>query len=190
MPIVSLADLRAHLNWPSSKGTEDDDELEALAASCEDIIESYLGRPARTAQVAETHYGGKNALLLQRTPCPCTTCSAYRVLTITSVVEDGAALDSTQWTLDSASGLLYRGTTIAQAWTSITPAAIVVTYSAGYSTPPPWLTMAVKRLVEHLWTKSQQARHGRSSAMESGVPTYLLPYMVQSILNPHRDPGW
>jgi hypothetical protein len=193
MPVVPLANLRKHLNWPASKGTEDDDELLELAAGCEDTIEGYLGRPIRTAAVVERHYGGKAALALRRNPCPCTTCSAYRTITITSVVEDGNALSPGDWSLDPDSGLLYRGTTVAQTWLSQTPAGIVVTYTAGYTTTPPWVAMAQKRFVEHLWTKSQQSRHTRGGgepAEASASPTYLLPYLVQSLLNAHRSGGF
>jgi hypothetical protein len=193
MPVVLLADLRKHLNWPTSKGTEDDDELLALAASCEDTIEGYLGRPIRTAQVTEHHYAEGAALALRRNPCPCTTCSPYRTIAIDSVVEDGSTLSASDYTLDAASGLLYRGTTIVQSWVAITPAGVAVTYTAGYTSTPPWVAMAQKRFVEHLWTKSQQSRHSRGGsepAGDSASPTYLLPYLVQSILSPHRAPGF
>ncbi len=193
MPVVPLATLRKHLNWPTSKGTEDDDELLEVAAGCEDTIEVYLGRPIRTTAVVERHDGGKAALLLRRNPCPCTTCSTYRMITITSVVEDGNILAAHDYSLDPDSGLLYRGVTLVQTWISRIPAGITVSYTAGYTSTPPWASMAQKRFVEHLWTRSQQSRHTRGGGEppEAGAaPTYLLPYMVQSLLTPHRAPGW
>jgi hypothetical protein len=193
MPVVPLADLRAHLNWPISKGTADDDELLAMAEACVDTLEGYLSRPVRTAAGVERHSVGNPALLLRRNPCPCMVCMAYRTITITSVVEDGTTLTAADYTLDPEAGLLWRGTTAGYPWISLTPAGVVVTYTAGYTTPPPWVVMAVKRLVEHLWTRSQQSRHSRSgseAAEAAPVPTYLLPYMVQSLLTPHQAPGW
>lgn len=195
MPVVSLSDLRAHLNWPSSKDTSQDAELLALGDACADTIEGYLGRPIRAKTVVERFNGGVSALNLRMNPCPCVTCMAYQQhITITSVVEENTTLTSNDYTLDPDAAILWRGKLTNWPWLARTPAGIVVTYAwAGYTSTPPWVTLSVKRMVEHLWGRSKDSRHERTAperTEERAAPAFLLPYMVQSLLTPHRAPGF
>lgn len=188
LPIVSLADLRRHMNWDTGvKGTEDDDELLELAGSATDIIQDNIGRPIRRMTVTEEYSDGTTGkLLLRQVPCPCISCTPNRVLTITSVSKNGSPLGASAYSLNASTGIL---TCAASAGSTVS-----VVYVAGYKNIPSWASMAVKRLTEHLWTRSQQARHSRGQTPEptefAAAASYLLPYAIQSLITPHRSAGW
>lgn len=191
-PINSLKDLRDHLGWnAAAKGTGDDAELLDIARSAADVLESDqgVGRPIRRRTVVETHADVRGVgLPLWEIPCPCRVCQPGRVLTLTALTVAGTALNvATDVELDPATGIVYRGSIKAPALGWLPP--VVPTYVTGYSASPAWAALAEKRLVEHLWTRSQQARHSRNGAMPSEAApaaSYLLPYAVESLIAPHR----
>lgn len=194
LPVVSLADLRKHLNWDANTDTSNDDELLQVAGSATDIIESNLGRPIRRKTVTEYHEGGGRSLLLRQVACPCDVCMPGRVLTISSVTVDGTAV--TGYKLNPASGILYRSSRGDLTFDALEVGGVVVTYTTGYSATPSWATLAVKRLSQHLWNQTQYSRHTRGGAVAynqtdmAPAATYLLPYAVQHLLADHQSPGW
>ena len=173
---VSLADLRKHLNWPSAKGTSDDAELLDIAAEAAGLITGRVG-PVLRQQVTQVETSRRRYVLLYSAPCTCAVCAPTRILTIDSVTDGDTALDSAQWELGGAALTLDTA-----------PADVLtVVYTVGFTGPPSWAVLALKRLVEHLWTASQQARHTRTGQAQSvGAAGYLLPYAVQSAIDPHR----
>lgn len=194
-PLISLADARAHLNWTSSTGTSNDAELMDVVLSASDTIEGYLGRPVRRQTFAEQYNAPPGGIALRQTPCACSACEPYRVLTVASIVIGTVTLTSgTDYALDPATGIIWPGPYPIPGGSFAVSGAVTVTYTAGYTATPGWAQMATKRLVEHLWTRSQAPRHSRSAQPEptevQPSPTYLLPYMVQSLLEPHRAEGF
>lgn len=191
-PLVSLAEIKRHLNLPASRIT-DDDELLYLASGVTDAVESHLGRPLRRTVVTDVFSHGSGPLILRKVPCPCVVCAPHRLLSITTMTEDGNPL--TGYTLDSARGLLFRDN-FGSGWSTLTLQNLTVVYEAGYVTTPPWARQAVLRAIEGLWQGSQQAPHPALGQDATGAPdwavaqSYMLPYAVQSILNPHRSAGF
>lgn len=94
--LVSLADTKAHLNIDPAV-TDHDAELRDAILTASDVAEGICGSIARRT-VTETHSGrGQPGLVLRRGP----------VISITSVTEDGTAVDSSGYSLSDA-GVLYR----------------------------------------------------------------------------------
>lgn len=179
-PIVSMDELRRHMDWPTPPTTPEDrrrdEDGRRLASMATELVERYCGRTFRRRTVVETLSGGTTALPLTSLP----------VASITSVVNDGTALDATAWRL-SAAGVLYRAS---GAWGS----TVVVTYVAGDAVPPEPVRVAVLRLVEHHWQRARQAPHsitGGGSGYDEGQPGsgYALPYSVASYLDGYRAAG-
>ena len=192
--LVSLADVKRHLNWPITDVSADAEMLDFIA-SATDTVEGYLCRPLRRQTFVDVFQGGRNGLPLRHVPCPCSSCAGSRIMSITTVAENGVTLNAGNgdYTLEQSTGILWRGPLVPSAlrWISMQP--IVVTYVAGTTATPGWAQMAVKRMVEHLWTQSQaprMERGGASAAEDSPSPIYLLPYMVQSLLDQHRGGGF
>ena len=180
-PIVSMDELRRHMDWPTPPTTAEDrrrdEDGRRLAAMATELVERYCGRAFRRRTVVETLTGGGTALLLTSLP----------VASITSVVSDGTTLDASSWRL-SAAGVLYRAS---GAW----GATVVVTYLAGDAVPPEPVRAAVLRLVEHHWQNARQAPHplgGQAAGYDEGQPAQgadALPYSVASYLAGYRSPG-
>lgn len=194
MGLVSLADVKRHLNLPTSR-TVDDDELLFLTSGVTDAVESHVGRPIRRQTVTDVFSVGAGPLILRKTPCPCVVCSPHRLLQVLYVGEDGIEVTASNYRLDSARSLLYRDS-LGSSWSTLSLQNVSVTYVAGYTTTPPWARQAVLRAIEGLWQTSQQSPHPALGQDATGAPdwavaqSFMLPYAVQSILNPHRSSGF
>lgn len=186
--LVSLAELKAHINTPATSGTTYDDELRSILSAATQVCSDYVQRPLVRATYVETYDGGQPSIILRQTP----------VISVTTVVESGTTLAASDYFLDAQGNLLWRGDPSATSWWVYGVSNVTVTYVAGWADPPQSLRMAVKRMAEHLWTRTQQAPHPAFGAQygsavgDETMPktTYLLPYAVQSLLNPYRTSGF
>jgi hypothetical protein len=176
LPLVSLADLKKHLNVVS---TTDDEELRYTLATATDLAERYTNRALRRKTVVETHDGGKTALLLRETP----------VLSVTTVVENLATLAATEYTINTNSGVLYRGAPIStgRAWYGGTQ-GVTVTYVAGYTSPPLVAQRGVMEIVRWMWQNSQQGPRSPFGA-DQGAGTDALPAWLMRPLDSLVVPG-
>lgn len=181
-PIVSIRDLKAHLNITS---TTDDDELAAMLSVATEAAERYCNRSFRRCTIVETHDGDTDAICLWQSP----------VISVTSVTENGSALTGSDYFVDASAGILYRGSTLARyEWADGTQ-NIIVTYVAGATVPPLAAQHAVKELTRHLWDSQRGTvalpnvggyDDGYSTA---GGSSYTIPYRVRELLDPLRRPG-
>ena len=150
-PVVSVDDAIEHMRAQDViTGASDREQLAILCRVATEAIELDLGRVIVPRTVVETLTGGRRALALTKTP----------VISVIGVTEAALALatDGTAYTLDAGSGLLYRGTSTGPAsagyWSLV---GAVVTYRAGYITPP-WVARQVAlRGITRMWQGSQQA---------------------------------
>ena len=184
--LVAPADVVEHLD-----GALDLDEALTWIVRALGVIEGEIGRPLAVRQlVAEADCAEATNLVLEHVPCPCPTCAPHVTCVVDGVGSDGAgvaALTSAQWRRRGAVVSWQPGSWRPAAWSE----ALVVTYTAGYATAPSWLTLAVLRLIEHLWQRTQQAPHpalgqtggGHDESLPS--PGWLLPYAVSSLISPH-----
>jgi len=180
-PPLPLSQVKSHLNIVESS-VVDDDELRAFILAATGLIEGVVGPLSRRTVTAETHNGGRTTVLLKQAP----------IISITSCLENGSALDSTSYSLDGESGVLTRtsGYT-AYTWGGDVDYSnfnnISVTYVAGRSVIPADLAHAVLELVRHLWTTQ------RGSVRRSGTDDYLpgsgfsMPNRVREMLNRYQQ---
>lgn len=180
LPIVSLSDLKSHLTF-SSTDTSKDEALRYTLATATELAERYCNRALRRKTVVETHDGGGRALILREPP----------VISVTTVVENGVTLTATDYTANSVSGLLYRGSsTSGQDWYSGVQ-TVVVTYVAGYTNPPLVAQRAVLDIARWLWQRTQQGPRpgfGQSADM-ADYGTDALPSWLMRPLDSIAMPG-
>jgi len=184
--IVSLADARDALNIASS-ATESDDEIRVYIRAATEVIEDLVG-PVLEASITEKHTGGGWAIGLHR-----------RAEAITSVTEDGTALSASDYSLDAASSILWRGTYPGAArWAAATTTGITVVYTVGRSTVDPNVRLAARELIRHLYAVGQQPWRqpyggGLDDVSMTVTPTgHAVPHRVVQLLGPsmaRRMPG-
>lgn len=97
-----------------------------------------------------------------RLECPLEQIRLVRrpVIEITSATENGTALASTDYELESSTGLLRRLCSDYPSWWC--PPKVVVTYRAGWATVPENLRSAAMKLATVVWTEA-----GRASGLKS-----------------------
>lgn len=165
-PLVSLADVKAFLNITS---TSDDDELRDAIATATDLAEKHTNRALRRRTFVESTSGGTYVITLRNKP----------VVSITSIVENGNAVDPSGWYLHKTSGLVER----LGYWPYSVYGTdnIVITYIAG----DPNVSLTARRgmleLVAELWTYQRRANPLPRAAQGEGYvapPGYLMPPRV------------
>ena len=176
MSVLTLAEAKKHLNVTS---TNEDDEIQATIDAAEATIAKRVGPlSATTVTRVVTSDGGR--LVLPVTPA----------ISLTSIaaVYGGSTVDVAGLQLDLAAGVVSSYTPSAY---SFSPVAYTVTYQAGRTTLPDDLLYAVKELVRHLWRtqRGPTARPGQAPG-DAPAPSYLIPYAVAELLEPHMQIGF
>ena len=177
--IVTVAEVKTHLNIPSSD-TSSDAELAGFISAATPVIEHVTG-PVVARAVVEKYDGGYEALVLRQPP----------VISITSVTEDGTAVAASDYTLSDA-GVLYRKSGVWLCGRS----TVQVTYQAGRSTVPASIALAAKELIRINWRPQQGGNYspvdGGSSDVGAGEPRlgFFVPNRVAEMLVPHAQAGF
>lgn len=168
--IVSLAQLKAALSISSSDSTKDESLREYLAQAT-DLAERYCNRTLRRKAIVETHDGGRQAVCLYAPP----------VLSVTSVVEDGVTLSASDYVLNAPAGILYRGSKDSRLTWDDGLQTVVVTYVAGYASPPLVAQRAVIDIARWMFQRTSQGPRpgfGQSADMADygtdALPTWLF----------------
>lgn len=172
MSVLTLAQAKTHLNITVNTY---DTELQAFIDTAEAVLAQHCG-PLEATSFTERIDGGVGTLVLRRSP----------VIELTSVTPYlGSALTLTDLYLDTTTGLVTYNS-----GAGFTAGYYTVVYSAGRSSCPADLLMAVKELVRHLWqTQRGGASRPGSQPLETALPGagYLLPYRVQELIAQHRQ---
>lgn len=186
--IVGYDEVLEYLNIPASSANEN--EVRRFMDAATDLAEQYtgviLGRKTFTSEL----YDGGQEFIRIRNP---------KVVSITSVYENGALLNSGQYVMDYTGQRLYRigsGTLYATNsygyWTAGMN-NISVTYVAGYANPPMSAKQGVLEIIRHLWTSQRGAMNvmGRQLTGDElySTPTYSLPRRAMELLDPVSLPG-
>ena len=187
--IVSLDEVKSHLNIPAETTTHDE-ELRRFIDAASDLAENYVGCVLGRKSFANEKYSGNTDIIRLRNP---------RAISITSVYENGVLLDPLAYVLDYTGQRLTRVTTGAISGPNYfgvwAPGAenIVISYVAGFTNPPPSAKQGVLEIIRHLW----QTQRGPSSVIgrnQSGdefysSATYSLPRRAMELLDPVSLPG-
>lgn len=187
--VVSLSEAKAHLNIPATD-TDYDDELRLFMDATTDLVENYLGIIVGKRTFTDELYDGNNEFIRIRNP---------KVISITSVYENGALLNSGQYVMDYTGQRLYRigsGTlyaTNSYGYWSGGMNNISISYISGFVNPPAAIRQGTLETLRHLW----QTQRGSSSVMGRqlqgdetySTPTYSLPRRAMELLDPASLPG-
>lgn len=170
MSVLDLADAKSHLNITAATY---DAELQSVVDTAEAVIAAKCGPLTPTPVVRRIRASGAEMVL-----------PSMPVVSLT-VVEPvgGDALTLADLYLETSTGIV--------SWLdggSFTGLYDVI-YEGGRASVPADLLHAIKELVQHLWT-SQRGGRGRG-AEASNPAAYLLPYRVQTLIEPHlMGPGF
>lgn len=169
---VTFDDLKVFLGITDSGN---DGELLAMLDRAVATLEARVG-PLSEVDVVDEVHTGPGPLVLKRWP----------VISVTSVSDNGS--DVTDLDLDADAGVLYGG------FFSCIRRGVKVTYVAGRADLPMDLEAAVLELAKHLWTTQRvpgSRRYGSGDPDErtlAGASSYLLPYRVQTLIEPYVAP--
>lgn len=184
---LSLADAKAQLNM-SATDTTNDAELQNFVDTAADMVEQRVG-PVSTTVITgelvdlqgrtifnELTTAGTREFVLRHRP-------VQSIQAITSAIVSGVTYAPSDFVIDTATGIVRRGD-----WGTIF-GPLTVDYTAGYTTPPAWATLAAKLIVQSLWQTQRGATQRRvpgadMPAAASGFGP-IIPPMVEFLLEPH-----
>ena len=203
--IVTLADVKTHLRYPSGD-TVDDTQLQGFISAADDVIKREVG-DVLPKMYQETYDGGRYALYLRHAPLlsvqevqegwgfynyELTQVQTNTVPTTNMFAFSVDDIDAALITRRSAGNVNIRFVPGDQ--------NISITYTAGRNNIPGSVRLAALELIAHWWQNSQQRNGGGSmgeysydatntdftrttgmSAMNQGVP-----YRILELLKPHR----
>jgi len=177
IPVVSLTEVKRHLNITS---TTSDEELRALIVVAQEAGERYTGRVFGRRTVTDTCTGGRNAIALTSLP----------VLSVTSVSEDGSALTGDDYTADLAAGVLYRAD--GGTWDASEPLTVSVVYVAGYTAQPAPDRQGALEMIRHLWDtqRGSMAMLPRGADDYNPGAGYSIPRRVSELWDLNRIAGF
>lgn len=196
-PLVSLAEVREHLRIAS---TAEDASLLRVALVATEICEGSSGtnRIWRRHTFTETFSGGGHywrhdpRWRQRRDPL---RLGKFPPISVSSVVESGITLTpGTDYTLETATGLLFRGLSPWFGPWGWGEQNIVVTYAAGSTGAiPEVVRQGVLELTKHLW---DTRRGGSNLPRQSGSDDswdprmgYTIPRRVEELWAPHTVPS-
>lgn len=182
--LISRDNLKIDLNI--TKDSYDAYLTRAIAAASSDIA-IYCGRVFNRETVDETYYldEDRDVLILSR----------YPVSSITSVLVDGVAVDSSEYTVDKENGLLIRldeDDATPVIWEEGT---VVVRYVGGYAAVPADLQTACGDIVKGMFYSRQRDPTIRSETIPNvyqasyrviGPGEGDYPIEISSVLNRYR----
>jgi len=172
--VLTLAEAKTHLNITADTY---DAELATVVDAAESVLTARCGPLVSMAETRRVNAGGPELVL-----------PSMPVVSLTSVTPvNGTVLPLTDLHLNTLTGVVRYNT-----GASFPVGAYDVVYEAGRTVLPDDLLYALKELTRHLWSSSQRggSRRPGSEAMAANPATYLLPYAVQSLIEPHMiGPG-
>jgi hypothetical protein len=186
--IVGYDEVLEYLNIPSASANEN--EVRRYIDAATDLAETYVGQVLGRRTFTDELYDGGTEFVRIRNP---------KVISITSVYENGALVSSNAYNLDYTGQRLYRigsGTLYATNsygyWTGGFN-NIKITYVAGYVNPPMAAKQGVLEIIRHLWQTQRGAmnvmtRNQTGDDFYQGA-TYSLPRRAMELLDPVSFPG-
>jgi hypothetical protein len=167
--VLTLQDAKTALNVTE---TDSDAEIRSYIDSAEGIIAARCG-PLAPTTLTKRVYGGK-VLLLPTTP-------VVELVSVTPVL--GTELTVTDlWLTDAGTVERIDGY-------PFTNRLYDVEYVAGRAVVPVDLYDAVRELLIHLWGPQRGRMPGPRPTAPEPSAAYLLPYRVQTLIEPHRQIG-
>lgn len=185
---ITVQDAKDQTNIPN---TASDTELGDFIETACDEVESWCGAIAQRTVTNEfvdlmgrtiynelTTAGSRDFVLRWR--------PVQSITAISSAIISGVTYTPSDFYVDANTGIVrrYDGGTIF--------GPLLVSYTAGYTSPPGWARLAAKIITQHLWT-TQNGSGGRRPGMGASdadtVPGYgfAVPRMAVEIMESHRN---
>jgi hypothetical protein len=191
--LVTVAQVKAHLNFPDSDITHDD-EIQTFIDGCQPVIENITG-PIVQNTYTEFYDGGQASVLLRHRPIvSVTSVTEYRGSIAYTLTQVANASLGTPWsyTFEPTGRIVRRGIGGGEMAFPSGLAKVQVVYVAGQASTPANVTLAMLELVRHNWQLTQQG--GRPSFPSSYgaddspyVPSgFAVPTRVLELLAPNR----
>lgn len=178
--LTDLASVKAWLGLPGEAGASDG-LLSALISGASDFIGAYLNRSLLSADYVEVYDGNGAAwMLLRQAP----------ITAVASVAFGGLTLSTPADPVTGAPGLMFDGRRLSLLGHRFPHGApVVVSYTAGYATPPPAIQQAVNELVGEAFRRRD--RIGQTSRTLGGQETVAfqtsdMNAAVQAMLAPYQ----
>ena len=166
MPLITLADARAQLNYDPSN-TADDAEIQRYIDGVIGAVEDFKGEVIDSRSVTdELSLSGALQFLLRHTP----------VISLTSVQTVGAAMI---WPVADLHVNPDTGLVTVLTGPAVS-GLITVTYTAGYATPPARYRQAALIILGHLW-ETQRGASGSFPSLTIGQEETYDPRYSYSI---------
>lgn len=189
LSIVSLDEVKAHLNIPATN-TDLDEELRRFVDAASDLAENYVGCVLGRQVFTDELYDGNTDIIRLRNP---------RALSITSIYESGTLLTESNYAVDPTGQRISRITTGSIAGPNYfgiwAPGAnnIKISYVAGFINPPAAARQGVLEIIRHLWQTQRGAMSviSRNQTGDDFYPgsTYSLPRRCMELLDQMSLPG-
>lgn len=186
--VIGLADARKALRLADSDTSHDTDLGSIYVPAVTPVVEDIIG-PVISRSFTYTGNGGSSSIVLPHVG-----------VTVTAVTEDGTSLTaSTDYVVDSAVGIVYRGTASGNATFSSGTQNVVVTYTAGIaaslSAVPAGVKLAARIILAAMWQADQQGirpqfstRQGNTELGKTRTPSgYTIPTRAYELLEPYSD---
>lgn len=132
---VALSEARTWFGLNDTDPSRDELIRDILDAASEDV-EQITGRAVRRKTVTDTFNGGKSGVALRSVP----------VISVTSVTDSGGVISVGGYTVDSNSGILYRGSSLAPISFIAGHQNVVVVYVAGMAVVPARYRDAIREI--------------------------------------------
>ena len=200
MPLVTVADVAAHLNWSASDTSKYTGEMQHFIDGITPVVESITG-PVNSATFDEWYDGGYPIILVLHPPILTiqTVTEAFGANTVRTLTEqplDGvSAVNAYGYTFDPSTGEITRRVS---GWASPFTRGrrnIRVQYTAGRATVPENIRLGTLDLIRSTWVASQQVgpQHGFNPSAGDAAPSdgawvrgFFVPNWVMEQLAPSQ----
>lgn len=181
--LLSLAEARAALRLPASDTSRDADIATTYIPAVTALVEDIVGPVVQRSQTITTA-GGTSAVLLEPS----------RLVSVTSVSDGGTTLAASDYAVDVAAGIVYRGGTTSRLCFLPGVNGVAITYIAGLAATtaavPAPIKLAARIILANLWQGDQQGYRpefgtpGDDSTVETPAG-FTVPRQAYALLEPY-----
>lgn len=198
MALVTATEARIHI--PELSGTAEDTNLDTLIARVEEACAEWCGYPPASAGGTPTMASASRVRYLDGPGGRELVIDVWPITAIASIYDDAAwtwaassLVDSGDYAiLDGSTGLVLLTETATHGTWNHARRSIKATVTAGYTSAPPALKLAICLGVRHLWNLRRELGHtsvsGEGTVSVSSVDPTLLPVECLQALAPFRLP--
>lgn len=177
MAFIDVADLKTQLNMTSSSN---DTELQQFVDAACQVVEDKCGPIEQRTIVGEVADMTCDGIVLGNAPVIALTAATYQL--------GGSVYDTSVLTVNQATGIAAR--TDGQ-HLGLGSQRLLVSYTAGYATPPAWAVLAAKIIGAHLWRTQRGPKSNSTTDDPAAGSAYAIPNRALELMEDHLNlPGF